>query len=212
VIIRQALKNKSINLLSNVIYKKENFSGTAGVTYSYYDGDHFGRLIWSMYDGGIDPDYQWYLNTGYKNDYSLFAKGEYDFSEAFMAYAHMQYRGVSYVIKGKDKDFADMDFEKRYSFFNPKMGISFTPNKNNQFYLSLSVAHREPSRSDIKESIKSDMADKLLAERLLDYEAGYKFTNDKLAFSANLYLMEYKNQLVPTGKLSETGYVIKEEC
>ncbi|MDD3033885.1 MAG: TonB-dependent receptor [Bacteroidales bacterium] len=210
VIIRQAMKNASINLLSNMIYKGSNFSGTAGITYSYFDGDHFGRLIWSMYNAGIAPDYQWYLNTGYKNDYSVFAKGEYDFSDAFMAYADLQYRGVSYVIKGIDKDFADMDFDKRYSFFNPKVGVSYTPDKKNQFYLSLSVAHREPSRSDIKESIKSDMADRLLAERLFDYEAGYKFNAERVALSANIYLMEYKNQLVPTGKLSETGYVIKE--
>ncbi len=109
------------------------------------------------------------------------------------------------MIKGNDKDFAIMNFNKRYGFFNPKLGISFTPDKKNQLYLSLSVSHREPSRSDIKESVKSGMADRLLAERLFDYEAGYKFVSDRLALSANLYFMEYKNQLVPTGKLSETG-------
>jgi iron complex outermembrane receptor protein len=76
--------------------------------------------------------------------------------------------------------------------------------------LSLAVGHREPSRSDIKESIKSGVADKLKSERLFDYEVGYKFESSKIAFSANIYAMEYKNQLVPTGKLSETGYVIKE--
>ena len=45
---------------------------------------------------------------------------------------------------------------------------------------------------------------------MIDYEAGYRLKSKKVTLSANIYFMEYKDQLVPTGKLSETGYVIKE--
>jgi iron complex outermembrane receptor protein len=39
---------------------------------------------------------------------------------------------------------------------------------------------------------------------------GYRLAIKNLSLSANLYFMEYRDQLVPTGRLSETGYVIKE--
>jgi len=209
-IIRQAMDNSNITCLSGITYFGEKLTATGGISYSYYDGDHFGKLLWSMYNNNIPDKYQWYLNTGYKNDYSLYAKGEFDFTDKIMTYVDLQYRGVSYEIKGIDKDFVSMNFDKKYNFFNPKIGLTYNPNTNHQISLSLAVGHREPSRSDIKESIKSGVADKLKSERLFDYEVGYKFESSKIAFSANIYAMEYKNQLVPTGKLSETGYVIKE--
>ena len=49
-----------------------------------------------------------------------------------------------------------------------------------------------------------------MAERLIDYEIGYKYNSPRFNLTANLYFMEYKDQLVSTGRLSETGHVIKE--
>ena len=74
----------------------------------------------------------------------------------------------------------------------------------------MAVGRKEPGRSDIKESIKAGRASDILPERVIDYEAGYKFSSAKFSMGANLYFMEYKDQLVPTGRISETGYVIKE--
>jgi len=210
VIIRQAMDNYNLSFVSNLNYTKERIKSSAGISYTYYDGDHIGNLIWAMFDTDIPDNYQWYFNTGYKSEYATFARGEFEFSKQLLGYADMQYRGVAYIIRGADDDFVSMNFDKNYNFFNPKVGLTYNPNKKNQLYFSIAIGHREPSRSDIKESIKSGEADALRSERLFDYETGYKLTLDKFLFSANIYLMEYKDQLVPTGKLSETGYVIKE--
>ena len=209
-IVQQAMDNGNLTINSILGYNKENLKCSTGLSYSYYDGDHFGKVIWSMIDQNIPEKYKWYTNTGYKNDYSLFIKGEYGLSEDLVGYLDMQYRGVKYTIRGEDKDFVNMNFDKNYSFFNPKAGLTYNPDKNNQIYLSAAVGHREPCRTDIKESIKANKTDELKPERMIDYEFGYKLTKARFLFSANIYMMEYKNQLVPTGKLSETGYVIKE--
>ena len=155
-------------------------------------------------------NYRWYRNNGTKQDYSAYARAEVEFAGAFTAYADLQYRGVDYKLEGMDKDFANLDWQKTYSFFNPKAGLTYAPGENSRIYASVAIAHREPSRSDIKESIKSGSAEKLKAEQLTDVELGYRYGSEKLTLSANLYFMEYKNQLVATGRLSEVGYVIKE--
>ena len=42
-------------------------------------------------------------------------------------------------------------------------------------------------------------------ETLYDTEIGYKQVGDKMTFGANLYFMNYENQLVMTGKLNDVG-------
>lgn len=43
---------------------------------------------------------------------------------------------------------------------------------------------------------------------MFDYELGYSYANSLFSVGANLYLMDYKNQLVVTGQLSDTGNAI----
>ncbi|MEN6619223.1 MAG: TonB-dependent receptor [Rikenellaceae bacterium] len=209
-VVRQAMDNNYIAFVSNILYNKDRLKANAGLSYSYYDGDHFGNLLWTMYNQNIPENYRWYVNYGYKNDFSVFLKGELNVTNNIVAFADLQYRGVRYMLRGDDNDFVSLDYNMKYDFFNPKLGLTYNMNSENQFYASMAIGRKEPSRSDIKESIKSGQAGDIKDERLIDYELGYRLNIKDLVLSANIYLMEYKDQLVPTGKLSETGYVIKE--
>ena len=208
-IVQQAMDNSYWAANTGLFHEKGNLKASGGISYSFYNGNHFGDMLWCKHMP-LESNYRWYENNGKKHDYSAYIRAELEFASAFTAYADLQYRGVNYALEGMDKDFAKLDWKKNYNFFNPKAGITFAPNDASRIYASVAVAHREPSRSDIKESIKSAAADKLKAEQLVDVEIGYRYNSQNLALSANLYLMEYKNQLVATGKLTEVGYVIKE--
>ena len=210
IIIRQALDNNYVAFNANLAYTGDIIKNTTGISYSYYDGDHLGKLIWSMYNNNIPNNYQWYDNYGFKADFSIFTKAEVNIEDKIVLFADLQFRRVDYTLRGEDKDFISLDWSDSYNFFNPKGGVTLNLNNKNQFYASVSVGRKEPGRADIKESIKAKRANEILPERVIDYEAGYKFSSSKLFMTANLYFMEYKDQLVPTGKLSETGYVIKE--
>lgn len=210
IIIRQGLDNNFVAFNANLAYNGDNIKSTTGASYSYYDGDHIGNIIWSMYNNNISDNYQWYDNYGFKSDFSAFAKAEVGLREKLVVFADLQYRRVDYTLRGDDKDFVPLDWSDSYNFFNPKGGLTLNFNNKSQFYASAAVGRKEPGRSDIKESIKAGRAHEILPERVIDYEIGYKYSSNKLAIAANLYLMEYKDQLVPTGKISETGYVIKE--
>ncbi len=209
-IIRQAMDNYYYAATTNLNYVKGAVRATLGAAYSFYDGDHFGNVLWSKFNNNIPDNFRWYSNNGNKRDFSVFLRGEWDITDKFTAFADLQYRHVGYELAGRDKDAVSLDSKMSYNFFNPKAGVTFNASERSKFYASVAVAHREPTRADIKESIKSGKAGDITQERLIDYEVGYRYTAPKLSVSANVYFMEYKNQLVSTGKLSDVGYVIKE--
>lgn len=208
-IIQQAMLNDYYAFNSALNFVNNNLKASAAVSYGYYDGNHFGDVLWCKHTTVEEP-FRWYKNNGLKKDFSTYARVEWNPTHKLTIFADLQYRGVSYKLDGPDKDFAVLNWEKKYNFFNPKAGFTYAPGDNSRIYASVAIANREPSRSDIKESIKSNAAHKLKAEQLVDVELGYRLNTEKIAFSANLYLMEYKDQLVATGRLTDVGYVIKE--
>lgn len=208
-IIRQLMDNQYYVASTNLKYDSKNIRTAVGLNYSYYDGRHFGKMLWSKWNANIPDDYSWYDNSGYKWETNTYLKGEFDLSD-FTLYADIQYRHIDFQMVGEDKDFVSLDYSKKYNFINPKGGVNYKLNDKNTFYASYSFAHKEPSRGDIKEAIKAKKGDEIRAERMHDIEIGYKYTGQKFSMVANLYFMEYKDQLVATGKISETGYVIKE--
>lgn len=210
IIIKQQLDNDYFAGYSGLNYVNAGLDMSAGVGYSYYGGDHWGNVIWSMYNNNIPDNFQYYKNDGRKKEFNLFARAQYKLGRHFVLYSELQYRNINYKMRGIDKDFFPLSNNRKYNFVNGKIGLTYNLDKNNSFYLSASLANRDPSRSDIKESIKSERGDDIKSERLLDYEIGYKYITGNFTAMANLYLMEYKNQLVATGKLSETGHVIKQ--
>lgn len=206
-IARQMMGNDYAAAHTVLAFKDKIF---AGLNYAYYSGRHFGRLLWAMYAPVPEDRREWYSNTGTKQEAGAFLKIQEDLGD-FTVSAHLQYRYVDYRIQGPDKDRTSLDYGKSHSFTNPMLGLNYRPAKGHEIYARVSVSHREASRSDVKENIKARKTGDLKAERLLDCETGYRFkASQDLQFGINLYAMEYKNQLVPTGKLSDTGYEIKE--
>ncbi len=194
----------------NINIKYETWRGLAqaGVNYSLYDGDHFGTLAWAK-DFDIQSTLRhYYDNNALKKDAAAFLKGAlYLLDGALNVYADAQFRHIDYTIVGYDTDAGDLDHDYHYNFPNAKAGATLGLGRGSNLYASAALAHKEPTRSDIKDAIAS--GSEVGPERLLDFEFGYRFNSDRLAFAVNCYLMEYKDQLVETGKISDSGYMIK---
>ena len=88
------------------------------------------------------------------------------------------------------------------SFFNPKAGIMYRASEASRLYLSFAKAQREPNRSDYENGTPKP-------ESLNDFEAGWRFKKEKVQLQANLYYMDYENQLVLTGALDAVGEPIR---
>ena len=159
------------------------------------------------YPGTTEKDYQWYLNNGEKKEASLYGKINSSITPEISVFGDLQYRYIAYDITGHDDDLKDIGQAHRFNFFNPKAGLFFSISPTQDAYLSFSVANREPTRTDFKEA-SGDVEAMPRPERLFDTEIGYKLRYLKGTFSLNLYGMIYKDQLVPTGELSNVGYSI----
>ena len=200
---RKWLDNYFYGAVYSANYQHDNTRLTLGTAVNNYVGDHFGRVMWTKSANVLpQPDYEYYRNTGKKLDYNAYAKLTQRLSPLFTGYLDLQYRGIHYTIKGNDdKAEEELDIHKNWNFFNPKAGINFHNNGHNAF-VSFSVANREPNRDNFTEAGPEERP---THETLYDYEAGYSFGNNRFRVGANLYFMDYNNQLILTGKISEIG-------
>ena len=85
--------------------------------------------------------------------------------------------------------------------FNPKCSLNYQIDDNNRAYASYSLSHKEPTRNDYQDNYVSN----LKAEKLQDFELGYKYESSKFAAGVNFYYMFYNNQYVLTGELNDIG-------
>ena len=221
-ITKEALANDYYVLNSDVRYRSDRLNLTAGVNLSRYDGDHIGSVLWSnvLGDSFDYESHEWYLNRGLKHEANAFVRGEILFAESLTAYADIQYRGVWLNMSGPEDDGVLLDHKDDWQFLNPRAGLSYRLNPSSRVYASAALGHREPGRSDIKELIldankaaSAGVAGRgidIRPEKMLDVELGYEYMSENLLLSANLYMMEYWDMLLETGKLTDVGYAIKE--
>ena len=196
----------------NVRYQKDALTLVGGGAANWHRGNHFGKVKWVRnFMGAIDPLQEYYSNTGRKFDSNVFIRGDYSFGAGFSAYADLQYRHIDYSIRGVSDNYdwniegmAQLDLKRRWNFFNPKFGLSYNDGSH-RAYASWSVAHKEPTRDNFTDS---DPAHYPVAERMFDYEAGYSYGTSLFNVGVGLYYMDYKDQLVVTGELSDTGNAI----
>ena len=213
---RKKMDNNLYVFQSDLRYRSGNLDLDGGVNLSRYEGAHWGEMLWARLLGpsfdyaSMNKDFTWYRNTGLKQEVSTFVRAEYQPLSWLTAYVDLQYRHIGYDFVGADDKASAMpiDYHQKWDFFNPRAGLTAVFGAH-KLYASAAVGHREPGRSDIKENIKGELIP-IKPESMLDIEAGYEFSGRHFTGSANLYLMEYDDMLLETGRLSSSGYAIKE--
>jgi len=191
------------------------FSTIIGGALNRYSGDHFGQVAWVRnYVGPIDPLQEYYRSHSGKTDGNIYVRENVGLARGLDAYVDLQYRHIHYTIKGLSDTYdyntdamAPLDILRNYNFFNPKFGLNYQITPRHRAFLSWAEANKEPTRTDI---VDADPDRLPRAERLFDYEAGYNFQSSIFTAGVNLYYMDYRHQLVTTGKISDTGQPIQE--
>jgi iron complex outermembrane receptor protein len=170
---------------------------TFGGGWDEYDGKHYDIVTWAQQ--GFPKDYTYINLPANKQDLNIYGKLLQTLGSGFTGFVDLQGRFVMYDIKGFESN-PGIIINKNYSFFNPKIGISF--NKNNyQAYLSYSVGAKEPNRDDFEAGVNELPK----PEILYDLELGLEKKNDAFTYGATFYYMNYHNQLVSTGKINNVG-------
>jgi len=204
IIRRRWLDNDFSGFTYSLNYEVEKLTATLGGGYNYYDGDHFGEVIWAQYAGNVNIRDRYYDNVGTKNDFNSFLKVNYQIHEKLNIYADAQVRIIQYATSGVDSDLRVFDINKDFNFFNPKIGATYQLDDYSRVYGSFAIGNREPVRGDF---LDSNIEPK--HETMQDIEIGYKRSSDNYQLGINVYNMSYNNQLVLTGELDDVGNSIR---
>lgn len=212
MIRRKVMRNHLGGLQGAAHYTTPTLQLSLGGSWSHYRCPHWGELDWV--DGLTDPaalDRRWYDNDVKKGDGNLFARASWQAGERVTLFADMQLRYVHYKAWGVNDNFLSeevgmqpIDVNERYTFFNPHLGIRWQPAAGHTLYASFAIAQKEPTRSDFTDRYMfAEEETYPTHEQLFDYEAGYNYTSPRFSASVNLYWMQYRDQLVPTGMVNE---------
>ena len=189
---------------------------TLGGAWNRYDGDHYGEIIWAQYASNSQLGQRYYFNNAVKTDYNAYARATWQVLPILGIYGDVQVRHIDYRIDGLEPKNQDVTTRATYTFFNPKAGATLSLGGGQQLYGSFAVGQREPVRSDFTDRPVGDQSAR--AERLEDFEGGYRLTrtdlaflgpNGSLRFEANGFYMNYRNQLVATGQLNDVGTALR---
>jgi iron complex outermembrane receptor protein len=199
LIRRRWLDNNFYGTVFSATYKKNSINLIMGGGFNTYEGDHFGEVIWARYASNSSYQDRYYDDSSTKTDFNIYTKVNYQLANQWSLYGDLQYRTVGYKANGDDTGFVDDTF----NFFNPKAGVTFDLNTNNNFYLSYAVANREPNRNDYESGNPKP-------EKLNDFELGWRYVSTDVQVNTNVYYMSYKDQLVLTGELNDVGAPLRE--
>jgi iron complex outermembrane recepter protein len=193
-LIRQKwLDNDFYGTTFSVNYKKNAIEWLIGGGFNKYEGNHFGKVIWSRFASTSELGDHYYDYFGNKTDANVYSKLYYSLNSHWLFFGDLQWRNVNYQANGDTGNVDD-----QFHFFNPKAGITFTINPKNNLYFSFARANREPNRTDYENGNPKP-------EQLNDFELGWRYNSEKTKLTINGYLMKYTNQLILTGALDDVG-------
>ena len=202
LIRRRWLDNDFYVVNANATYKNSALEFIFGTSYSNYNGDHFGEIIWAEFASNSEIRERYYESNTKKNDANIFGKLTYKLNDKWTAFTDIQNRFVNIKTNGLTSDRDPINVDKKYSFFNPKVGLTFKANNQNSLYLSYARANKEPNRNDFENGVST-------SEKLNDFELGWRLNTNNVKVNTNVYYMLYKDQLVLTGAIDDTGAPIR---
>ncbi|WP_297333560.1 TonB-dependent receptor [Flavobacterium sp.] len=199
LITQKWLDNDFYGTTFSANYKDEAWDIIFGGAWNKYEGAHFGNIIWARYSGDFERDDRYYDNNADKTDFNVFAKANYRISENISLFGDMQYRRVRYQADNVLESAATpVAVDDTFNFYNPKAGLTYRINDNNNLYFSYARANKEPRRADYESGSTKP-------ETLNDFELGWRYKQGRNAVNVNAYYMRYKDQLVLTGALNDVG-------
>lgn len=177
-----------------------------GGGWNKYIGDHFGEVIWTAENQFLFTPHNYYYNESDKKDWNVFGRSNLKITDQFNATIDLQGRWIKYEFEGPEENNNLNDQVVRHRFFNPKLGLQYSLDENNSIYALTGVMHKEPNRDDY---INSTPISRPSTERLWDTELGFRHSGQNFSWNINGYYMDYRDHLVPTGRINDVGAYIR---
>jgi iron complex outermembrane receptor protein len=191
--------------LTTYSYRRGALSFDAGAHVMRYHRDHFLEIWPALADRVYD-------NTGHKNEQAAFAKVQLEHGRATW-FGDLQLRRAAfrYVpdaqagVRGPSID---------WGFLNPRVGVTWRQTDALSVFASVGAVGREPTRDDMfvgADNLDASNASSILPldhvrpEHVVDYETGVTWARGTVHATANLFAMEFHEEIAPVGAMSLTG-------
>ena len=216
VVRKKGLRQDTYGFVWNANYKNDRWDIIGGVSLQNFKGNHFGYITYIAIDTIAnkylaDGDYKYYDSDASKLDGNAFVKAAFRITDHWTVFGDVQYRHVGYQTNGINDKFVqneegnyvnqELNIDENYDFFNPKGGVSWDLNAHHA-YASVAMSHREPERNNFTDNGSYPFPK---PEQLVDYELGYNYNGNIWSAGVNLYYMDYTDQFVQTGEVSDIG-------
>lgn len=164
-----------------------------------------------------DLDTRIYDNTGRKGEASAFAKASYDVGR-WSLFGDLQVRRATFRYE-PDANAGITAREIDWSFMNPKIGATWQVSRPVRLYVSYGRNGREPTRNDMfagfdnLDTSNVDFVgnlDRVRPESVRDLEAGVVARTSRVGMQANVYAMNFRNEISPIGPLSYLGLPLRK--
>ena len=197
-------------VVSSLGWRSTRSSATVGVHVARYHRDH-----WLF----AQPDFstRLYDNTGYKDEASLFAKGSRSYGKTTF-FGDLQVRTATFRYQPTAGSGVSGE-RVRWSFFNPKVGITRQLTTSLNAYASAGMNGREPTRSDMfggADDIDAGTAPlvfpltRVHPESVRDVESGLTYRGATISAQANAFLMSFHDEIAPIGEVNALGVTLRK--
>jgi iron complex outermembrane receptor protein len=194
-----------LGALSTYSYHKGAVAFDAGAHVMQYHRDHY-LGIWPTLADRV------YDNTGRKTEQSAFAKLAVTRGRATW-FGDLQLRRAAFrYVPDKNAGVAGPSID--WGFLNPRAGVTWRQTDALSLFASVGAVRREPTRDDMfvgADNLDTSNAASILPldhvrpEHVIDYELGASWTRGTVRASANLFAMEFTEEIAPVGTISLTG-------
>lgn len=199
------LQSNFYGVVSNFNYRGETTKIDFGVSANTYDRSH-------DYDSMLtDPINN---NKGTKQEFSSYLKVSQQFDNLVLT-LDLQKRYVRFDYDGIDT-YNLVPNKIDWNFFNPKAGFVYNFTNKSNVYFTVGQSFREPTRTNMFNGADSPYMiydynpeiqspnnlygfTNVKPEKVVDYEFGVKHTSNKLVLQANLFFMNFSNEILPSG-------------
>ncbi len=206
--INYPLKNDHYGVTSNLFLDGEKLNLSMGIhAYTFHRENRE-----SILPHDSNP---YYRENSLKNELSAFGKLDYQLGD-FKIFGDIQFRTMTLKIEPDYNYIGTADegtISKSWSFLNPKIGISYIPANNQRAYVSYGINGREPTKVDLFGGFQLNASNIDIVrqetgfepEYVQDFEGGYQINLQNFSLDANLFYMNFKNEIAPIGEIVAFG-------
>jgi iron complex outermembrane receptor protein len=173
-----------------------------------HDAHHFGEVTWAQYyPEDVPPDHRYYDYHSGKRTAALALGAAWTVSPTFTISAGLEYASQRYTMS--EDRIKGVSYSESYGFVLPRLGTVVHLSPTADLYANVARGMREPNFRDIY-----DPQDyygtrvSLDPEDVWDWEAGVSLRGSRLRARANVFWMNFSNEIVYAGALDDNGVPI----